>query len=75
MTNNLINDILILSQTCSICGNHAKGQRINQAEFKCESCGEKMNADYNASRNIAKSVSYVDRQSDCRYFKLKKKGE
>ena len=63
------------SQTCSICGNHAKGQRINQAEFECESCGEKMNADYNASRNIAKSVSYVDRQSDCQYFKLKKKGE
>ncbi len=42
------------SQTCSVCGNCAEDQRISQAEFICNACGAKMNADYNAARNISK---------------------
>lgn len=41
------------SQTCSVCGNLEPGQRISQDKFVCEKCGARLNADYNAARNIA----------------------
>ena len=47
------------SQTCSVCGNCAEEQRINQAEFVCSACGAKLNADYNATRNIAMSTNVI----------------
>lgn len=52
------------SQTCSCCGNRDKNQRINQAEFicnnpKCKIYGKKLNADFNAARNIAMSEEFV----------------
>lgn len=47
------------SKTCSCCGNLEDGQRIDQAHFVCKKCGEEMNADYNAARNIAMSIKFV----------------
>lgn len=40
------------SQDCSACGHRSKLNRKSQAVFKCVSCGFKLNADYNAARNI-----------------------
>ena len=47
------------SQTCSCCGHWEEGQRIDQAHFKCKACGIELNADFNASRNIAMSTDFV----------------
>ena len=47
------------SQICSCCGQWEEGQRISQSEFKCKKCGALLNADVNASRNIAKSTDFV----------------
>lgn len=47
------------SQMCSCCGNLEGGQRIDQAHFVCKSCGAELNADFNASRNIAMSSEFV----------------
>ena len=46
------------SQTCSCCGHWEEGQRIDQSHFKCKACGSEMNADFNASRNIAVSTDF-----------------
>lgn len=47
------------SQICSCCGHWEEGQRIDQAHFVCKACGNTMNADFNASRNIAMSKEFV----------------
>lgn len=47
------------SQVCSCCGHWEEGQRIDQAHFKCKFCGAELNADFNASRNIAMSTDFV----------------
>jgi len=41
------------SITCSKCGYKDEKNRINQSTFRCKSCGFELNADLNASRNIA----------------------
>lgn len=41
------------SQSCSKCGYTHKSNRPSQSLFKCKSCGFELNADLNASRNIA----------------------
>jgi IS605 OrfB family transposase len=41
------------SQRCHVCGNIDKASRKDQATFVCTSCGKKLNADYNAAKNIA----------------------
>ena len=46
------------SQKCSKCGNVDKENRIDQATFICKECGLKINADYNASLNIARSTDF-----------------
>lgn len=46
------------SQTCSCCGHWEEGQRIDQQHFKCNACGVGLNADFNASRNIAMSTDF-----------------
>lgn len=48
------------SQICSCCGNLEEGQRINQEDFRCKKCGAELNADFNASRNIAMSTDFVE---------------
>lgn len=40
------------SQRCSCCGEVAKESRVSQAKFACVACGQVMNADHNAARNI-----------------------
>ena len=52
------------SQTCSYCGE--RGERKKQEEFvctnpQCKRRGEKINADFNAARNIAMSQKIVER--------------
>lgn len=46
------------SQICSCCGHWEEGQRIDQSHFKCKACGSELNADFNASRNIAMSKDF-----------------
>jgi len=51
------------SQTCSCCGyvdekNRSKNEK-GQSYFKCLKCGHEENADFNAAKNIAKSVNFV----------------
>jgi transposase len=41
------------SQTCSVCGHCAPGNRESQAVFRCVACGHQANADVNAAANIA----------------------
>ena len=47
------------SQTCSRCGNIDKENRLEQDKFECTKCGFKLNADHNASINIARSKEYI----------------
>ncbi|MFA5746446.1 MAG: transposase, partial [archaeon] len=56
------------SQICNVCGHYEKGQREKQAEFICKSCGIKLNADYNAARNIAKSTKYIESKEESEWF-------
>ena len=53
------------SQVCSCCGHWEEGQRVSQDIFicknpECKNHGLKVNADFNASRNIAKSTLFID---------------
>ena len=57
------------SQTCHVCGHYEKGQRLTQEKFICKSCGEEHNADFNASKNIAKSTKFVTEKRDCEFYK------
>jgi len=43
------------SQTRAECGHVNAGNRINQAEFRCRSCGHFAHADLNAARNILRA--------------------
>lgn len=45
------------SQTCSKCGFVSKENRKSQEEFCCLECGNTLNADFNASRNIENRLS------------------
>ncbi len=60
------------SQTCSECGHYEEGQRETQEKFICKSCGFSVNADYNASRNIAMSTKYISSKEESEYYKLKR---
>lgn len=44
------------SQKCSCCGHIEKENRETQSRFICKSCGNTLNADYNASVNILNAV-------------------
>ena len=59
------------SQTCSCCGNLEDGQRIDQAHFVCKKCGEKMNADFNAARNIAMSTKFITEEDKKKKKKIR----
>lgn len=60
------------SQTCSECGNYEEGQRVEQDTFVCKRCWHKMNADYNAARNIAMSYNYISKKEESEYYKNNK---
>jgi len=46
------------SQGCNKCGHSHKDNRLDQATFKCVSCGHEDNADRNAAKNIASKYIY-----------------
>ena len=52
------------SQKCSCCGYTNPDNREDQSHFVCLSCGTKMNADFNAARNIAMSTDFVEEKSN-----------
>ena len=52
------------SQRCSACGHIAAGSRESQALFRCVACGNTLNADVNAARNIAAGHAVTARRGD-----------
>ena len=47
------------SKTCSNCGNYNKDLKLSQRVYHCNHCQEKIDRDFNASLNIAKTDRYV----------------
>ena len=47
------------SQTCARCGHIDKENRQTQEKFICTECGFELNADHNASINIARSEKFI----------------
>ena len=47
------------SKTCSNCGGYKKDLKLSQREYHCDHCQEKIDRDFNASLNIAKTDKYV----------------
>ena len=47
------------SKTCSNCGNYKKDLKLSQRVYHCNTCQEKIDRDFNASLNIAKTDNYV----------------
>ena len=47
------------SKTCSNCGSYKKDLKLSQREYHCDHCQEKIDRDFNASLNIAKTDKYV----------------
>ena len=47
------------SKTCSNCGSYKKDLKLCQRVFHCNNCQEKIDRDFNASLNIAKTDQYI----------------
>lgn len=47
------------SKTCSNCGSYKKDLKLGQRVYHCDNCQEKLDRDFNASLNIAKTDKYV----------------
>lgn len=47
------------SKTCSNCGSYKKDLKLSQRVYHCNACQEKIDRDFNASLNIAKTDRYV----------------
>ena len=47
------------SKTCSNCGSYNKDLKLSQRVYHCSSCQKKIDRDFNASLNIAKTDKYV----------------
>ena len=47
------------SKTCSNCGHYKKDLKLSQRIYHCNHCQEKIDRDFNASLNIAKTDNYV----------------
>lgn len=47
------------SKTCSNCGGYKKDLKLDQRIYHCDNCQEKLDRDFNASLNIAKTDKYV----------------
>ena len=47
------------SKTCSNCGSYKKDLKLSQRVYHCDNCQEKIDRDFNASLNIAKTDRYV----------------
>ncbi len=55
----LVNRFYPSSKTCSNCGNYNKDLKLSQRVYHCSNCQEKIDRDFNASLNIAKTDNYV----------------
>ena len=55
----LVNRFYPSSKTCSNCGSYKKDLKLTQRVYHCNNCKEKMDRDFNASLNIAKTDKYV----------------
>lgn len=47
------------SKTCSNCGSYKKDLKLSQRVYHCNNCQEKIDRDFNASLNIAKTDKYI----------------
>jgi putative transposase len=47
------------SKTCSNCGSYKKNLKLNNRVYRCDNCQEKIDRDFNASLNIARTDRYV----------------
>ena len=47
------------SKTCSNCGHYKKDLKLSQRVYHCNHCHEKIDRDFNASLNLAKTDRYV----------------
>ena len=47
------------SKTCSNCGNYKKDLKLSQRVYNCNHCQEKIDRDFNAALNIAKTDKYT----------------
>ena len=47
------------SKTCSNCGSYNKDLKLSQRVYHCNTCQEKIDRDFNASLNLAKTDNYV----------------
>ena len=47
------------SKTCSNCGRYKKDLKLKQRVYHCDNCQEKLDRDFNASINIARTDKYV----------------
>ena len=47
------------SKTCSNCGHYNKDLKLSQRVYHCDNCKEKIDRDFNASLNLAKTDRYV----------------
>ena len=47
------------SKNCSNCGSYKKDLNLSQRLFHCNNCQKKIDRDFNASLNIAKTDKYV----------------
>lgn len=55
----LVDRLYPSSKTCSNCGSYKKDLKLSQRVFCCNHCQEKIDRDFNASLNIAKTDKYV----------------
>ena len=47
------------SKTCSNCGYYKKDLKLHQRVYHCDNCKEKIDRDFNASLNLAKTDRYI----------------
>ena len=47
------------SKTCSNCGNYKRDLKLSQRVYSCDNCQEKIDRDFNAALNIAKTDKYI----------------
>ena len=55
----LVNRFYPSSKTCSNCGSYKQDLKLKQRVYCCDNCQEKIDRDFNASLNLAKTDRYV----------------
>lgn len=55
----LVNRFYPSSKTCSNCGSYKQDLKLKQRVYCCDNCQEKIDRDFNASLNIAKTDNYI----------------